>query len=115
MSTIIEAIEKKQMKQDVPELMVGDTVCVSKIIVEGKKQRVQKYEGVITEIQGIRSRLSFTVRKIVDSIGVEKTYLLHSELVPEVKIIKRAKVRRARLRFLRDRVGTKATRLKTRD
>jgi large subunit ribosomal protein L19 len=115
MSTIIEAIEKKQMKENVPDLFVGDTVSVSKVIIEGKKQRIQKYEGVIVGIQGIRSRLSFTVRKIVDGIGVEKTYLLHSELVPEVKVIKRAKVRRARLNYLRSRIGTKATRLKSRD
>ena len=115
MSAIIEAIEKKQMKPNVADVQVGDTVIVSKVIIEGKKQRIQKYEGVVTGTQGIRSRLSFTVRKIVDGIGVEKTYLLHSELVPEVKIVKRAKVRRARIDYLRDRIGTKATRLKLRD
>lgn len=115
MSQIIEEIEKAQMKESVPELSVGDTVNVSKIIVEGEKKRTQKFEGLIVKIQGRYSRTRFTVRKIIGKIGVEKTFLLHSELVPEVTVLKHGKVRRAKLNYLRERIGIKANRVKTRD
>ena len=115
MSLMIEAIEKQDMKESIPELNVGDTVRVSKIIVEGKKQRVQKFEGVVVKMQGRFSRLSFTVRKIVDQVGVEKTFLLHSALLPAVEVLKRGKVRRAKLNYLRERVGVKATRVKVKE
>lgn len=115
MSQIIEEIEKAQMKETVPELNVGDTVNVSKIIVEGEKKRTQKFEGLIVKIQGRYSRTRFTVRKIIGKIGVEKTFLLHSELVPEIVVLKRGKVRRAKLNYLRERIGIKANRVKTRD
>lgn len=111
---IIKEIEKSQMKESVPELRVGDTVVVDKMIVEGKKKRIQKFEGVITQITGIRSRIRFTVRKVLGRFGVEKTFLLHSTQVADVKVIKKGKARRARLNYLRNRVGIKATRLKTR-
>lgn len=110
---IIEEIEKKQMKDNVPDLHVGDTVSVSKMIVEGKKKRIQKFEGVIIKMHGRLSRLSFTVRKMMDGIGVEKTFLLHSSQVPEVNVLKRGKVRRSKLHYLRDRVGVRATRVKS--
>ena len=111
---IIKDIENSQMKESVPEMRVGDTVVVDKIIIEGKKSRIQKFEGVVTRITGIRSRVRFTVRKVVGKFGVEKTFLLHSTQVSDVKVIKKGKARRARLNYLRNRVGIKATRLKSR-
>ena len=115
MSIVIQEFEKSQLKEDAPDLNIGDTVCVSKMIVEGQKQRIQKFEGSIIKLQGSGSRKSFTVRKVIGGVGVEKSYLLHSPLVPKVEIIKRSKVRRAKLYYLRDRIGSKATRLKARD
>ena len=112
---LIEAIEKDQMKESAADIQVGDTVRVSQLIVEGKKQRTQRYEGVVIKVQNARSRQRFTVRKIVDKIGVEKAFMTHSPLVQDIEIVKRASVRRARLFYLRDRVGTKATRLKTKE
>lgn len=109
---IIEEIEKKQMKKNLPTYRPGDTVRVSKVIVEGKKERIQKYEGVIIQTKGERSRQSITVRKIVDKIGVEKSFLIHSELVPKIEILQQGKVRRAKLFYLRDRIGIKARRIK---
>ena len=112
---IINDIEKSQMKESVPEMRVGDTVVVDKVIIEGKKSRIQKFEGVIVKITGIRSRVRFTVRKVVGKFAVEKTFLLHSTQVADVKVVKKGKARRARLNYLRNRVGIKATRLKARD
>ncbi|MFC1771128.1 50S ribosomal protein L19 [Candidatus Margulisiibacteriota bacterium] len=113
MSEIIKEIEQAQMKEKITEINVGDTVSVSKIITEGKKQRTQKFEGIVVKMKGSSSRKSITVRKIIDQIGVEKSFLLHSKLVPEIKILKRGKVRRAKLNYLRQRIGAKATRVKT--
>ena len=110
---LITEFEKTQMKESVAECNVGDTVRVAKVITEGKKTRTQRFEGIIIKMQGTLSRKSITVRKIVDGVGVEKTFLLHSPLVPEVEILKRGIVRRAKLHYLRDRVGDKATRVKT--
>ena len=111
-SSIIDKIEKAQEKETVPEIRVGDQVVVSKVIMEGKKQRVQKFEGTVIKMKGSSSRESITVRRIVGGVGVEKTFLLHSPLVPEVRVLQRSVVRRAKLYFLRDRVGAKANRLK---
>jgi large subunit ribosomal protein L19 len=110
---LITEIEKSQMKDNVPSLNVGDTVRVAKLIVEGKKQRTQYYEGLIVKIANKYSRESITVRKICDGIGIEKSFLLHSPLVTEINVIKCGKVRRARLNYLRNRIGVKATRVKT--
>ena len=85
------------------------------VIMEGKKQRVQRFQGTVIKIKGSLSRKTFTVRKIIDGVGVEKSFLLHSPLVPKVEVLKRAKVRRAKLYYLRDRVGAKANRLKVKD
>jgi large subunit ribosomal protein L19 len=112
---ILETIEKEQMKDDVPIINVGDTVIVSKIITEGKKQRTQRFEGIVVKKQGQYSKQSIAVRKVIGQVGVEKTFLIHSALVPEIKILKRGKVRRARLHYLRNRIGVKATRVKTKD
>lgn len=112
---LIQDIEKSQMKPNVQKVNVGDKVRVSKLIVEGKKKRIQNYEGLIIKNQHSLSRESITVRKMVDGIGVEKSFLLHSPLVTEIKVVKRGKVRRARLNYLRNRVGSKATRVKSAD
>lgn len=113
-SQLIQEIEKSQMKENVVIPQVGDTVVVSKIIVEGKKERTQKYEGVVVKVQGRYSRQSIFVRKIVDQVGVEKQFLIHSPHVPLIEILRKGKVNRARLTYLRNRVGVKANRVKTR-
>lgn len=115
MSTLIQEFEKKQMKETAPDIQIGDMVRVSKVIIEGKKERIQLFEGTVIKMKGTNSRKSFTVRKVMDGVGVEKTYLLHSPLVPKVEIVKRSKVRRAKLYYLRKRIGAKATRLKVKD
>jgi len=109
---IINEIEKAQLKESVPDIQVGDSVVVHKSIVEGKKKRIQKFKGTVIKIQGSSIQKSFTVRKIVEEEGVEKSFLLHSPLVVDVEIIQRSKVRRSKLYYLRDRVGAKANRLK---
>ncbi|MAQ63896.1 MAG: 50S ribosomal protein L19 [Rickettsiales bacterium] len=108
----IQEFEKSQCKENVPSIKVGDSVIVHKVIMEGKKQRTQRFQGTVIKKKGSLSRESFTVRKIIDGVGVEKTFLLHSPLVPKVDILKEAKIRRAKLYYLRDRVGAKANRLK---
>lgn len=112
---LIQDFEKSQCKESAPNVNVGDTVIVHKIIVEGKKQRTQRFQGTVIKLKGSSSRKSFTVRKIMDGTGIEKTFLLHSPLVPKVEILKRAKVRKAKLYYLRDRVGAKANRLKVKE
>ena len=114
-NTLIQGLETSWMAEKTVEVNVGDTVSVGWSIVEGKKKRVQKFEGIVIKKTGIRSRQSFTVRKIIDKVGVEKTFLSHSPLISEVKIVKRGKVRRARLNYLRNRIGVKATRVKSLD
>ena len=111
-NSYITQLEKKQMKPEYTNVEVGDIVVVHKMIVEGKKQRVQRFKGTVIKIKGSLSRTSFTVRKVIDGIGVEKTFLLHSPLVPKIEVEKRSKVRRAKLYYLRDRIGSKANRLK---
>ncbi len=108
MSDIIREIEKEQMKQEIPSFNVGDTVRVSAKIKEGEKERIQVYEGVVLKIQNGSNRTTFTVRKISNGVGVEKTWPLHSPQVEKVEVIRRGKVRRAKLNYLRDRVGKKA-------
>ena len=108
----IQAFEKSQCKENNEALNIGDTVIVHKMIIEGKKQRIQKFQGTIIKSKGSLSRLSVTIRKVIDGIGVEKTFLVHSPLVSKIDILQRAKVRRKKLYYLRDRVGIKANRLK---
>ncbi|MEK7299051.1 MAG: 50S ribosomal protein L19 [Candidatus Margulisiibacteriota bacterium] len=110
---VIEEFEKAQMKADVPQLAVGDSVVVSVFIIEGKKKRIQKFEGLVTKIQNTRSRTRATVRRMVDGVGVEKSFLIHSPLVEKIQISQRGQVRRAKLYYLRKRVGIKATRVKS--
>ena len=104
---IIEAVEKKQLKTDLPRVSVGDTVVVHVRIIEGSKERVQQFEGVVIKIQGRGISQSMTVRKIVANEGVERSFPLNSPRVAKVEVKRHAHTRRARLFFLRDRVGKK--------
>ena len=105
---IIKAIEHEQLKNKIPELKVGNTVRVHVRIKEGNKERIQVFEGIIIKVQGGGVNKSFTVRKISYGVGVEKTFLVHSPLVEKVELVRVGKARRARLFYLRDRVGKAA-------
>ena len=108
MNDIIREIEAEQLKESVPEFRVGDTVKVYGKIKEGNRERIQVFEGTVLKRQGGGSRETFTVRKNSNGIGVEKTWPLHSPNVEKVEVVRRGKVRRAKLFYLRDRVGKKA-------
>lgn len=108
MNEIIREIEKEQLKENVPAFNVGDTVKVYGKIKEGNRERVQVFEGTVIKKQGGSNRATFTVRKSSNGIGVEKTWPLHSPNVEKVEVIRHGKVRRAKLFYLRDRVGKKA-------
>ena len=108
---LIDQIEAQEMKKEVPDIRVGDTVKVHMRIVEGEKERIQIIEGVVLRMHGGGARKTLTVRKISFGIGVERIFPLHSPRVEKVDIVKRAKVRQAKLYYLRDLKG-KAARLK---
>lgn len=108
MNDIIKKIEAEQLKAEVPEFNVGDTVKVYAKIKEGNRERIQVFEGTVLKKQGGSTRATFTVRKNSNGIGVEKTWPLHSPNVEKVEVVRRGKVRRAKLYYLRDRVGKKA-------
>ncbi len=110
---IIRSIEAEQLKSNLPDIYVGDTVRVGVVIQEGGKERTQPYEGVVIAMRNGGINETITVRKIFQSIGVERVFLLHSPRIESIKILRRGKVRRAKLYYLRDRVG-KATRIKQR-
>ena len=105
---MIKAIEHEQLKNKIPELKVGNTVKVHVRIKEGNKERIQVFEGIIIKVQGGGVNQTFTVRKISYGVGVEKTFLVHSPLVEKVELVRVGKARRARLFYLRDRVGKAA-------
>ncbi|MCH1983682.1 50S ribosomal protein L19 [Ruminococcus sp. OA3] len=108
MNEIIKNIEAAQMKAEVPEFHVGDTVRVHGKIKEGNRERIQIFEGVVLKRQGGSSRETFTVRKNSNGIGVEKTWPLHSPNVEKIEVVRRGKVRRAKLYYLRGRIGKAA-------
>ena len=108
---LLKKAAQSSMKTDVPVFEVGDTVEVSVRIVEGEKERVQIFGGVVIRISGHGISETFTVRRIVNKQGVERTFPLHSPKVADISVVRSGKTRRAKLYFLRDRVG-KATRLK---
>lgn len=110
---VIRSIEAEQLKSDLPKIDIGDTVRVGVIIQEGDKERTQPYEGVVIAKGSTGLTKSITVRKTFQGVGVERVFLVHSPRIESVKVLRRAKVRRAKLYYLRDRVG-KATRLKQR-
>ena len=105
---IIKSIEHEQLKNKIPELKVGNTVKVHVRIKEGNKERIQIFEGIIIKVQGGGLNQTFTVRKISYGVGVEKTFLVHSPLVEKVELVRVGKARRAKLFYLRDRVGKAA-------
>ena len=113
MNDIIKNIESAQLKAEVPEFRVGDTVRVHALIKEGNRERIQIFEGTVLKRQGGSTRETFTVRKSSNGVGVEKTWPIHSPHVVKVEVIRQDKVRRAKLNYLRDRVG-KAAKVKER-
>ncbi len=105
---IIKSIEHEQLKSKIPDLKVGNTVRVHAKIKEGNKERIQVFEGIIIKVQGTGVNKTFTVRKISYGVGVEKTFLVHSPLVEKVELVRVGKARRAKLFYLRDRIGKAA-------
>ncbi|MFC1540468.1 50S ribosomal protein L19 [Candidatus Margulisiibacteriota bacterium] len=108
---IIQEIEKAQMKKDVPQFKVGDTVKVFSKIIEGGKERLHGFEGIVIKRQGGSVRETFVVRRIVQGVGVERTFVLHSPRLEKISVIRSGKVRRAKLYYLRKRIGSQATRV----
>ncbi len=105
---IIKSIEHEQLKNTIPYLKVGDTVRVHQRIKEGNRERIQVFEGIVIKKQGGSVNATFTVRRVAYGVGVEKTFLLHSPLVEKVEVVRVGKARRAKLYYLRDRVGKAA-------
>ena len=108
MNDSIRKIEAEQLKENVPQFNVGDTVKVYGKIKEGNRERIQVFEGTVLKKQGGSTRETFTVRKFSNGVGVEKTWPLHSPNVEKVEVVRRGKVRRAKLNYLRNRVGKRA-------
>ena len=108
MNDIIREIEAAQLKENLSDFHVGDTVKVYGKIKEGNRERIQVFEGTVLKIQVGGNRTTFTVRKVSNGVGVEKTWPMHSPNVEKVEVVRRGKVRRAKLNYLRDRVGKKA-------
>jgi large subunit ribosomal protein L19 len=108
MNEIIKEIEQAQLKEGVGNFRVGDTVRVHGKIKEGNRERIQIFEGTVLKIQGGSNRETFTVRKVSNGVGVEKTWPMHSPNVEKVEVVRQGKVRRAKLNYLRERIGKKA-------
>ena len=108
MNAIIKNIEAAQLKAEVPAFNVGDTVRVSAKVKEGNRERTQIFEGTVLKRQNGSNRETFTVRKTSNGVGVEKTWPLHSPVVEKIEVVRKGKVRRAKLFYLRDRVGKAA-------
>ena len=108
MNDIIRKIEAEQLKSEIPQFRVGDTVRVHGKIKEGNRERIQIFEGVVMKRQGGGARETFTVRKMSNGVGVEKTWPLHSPNVADITVVRRGKVRRAKLNYLRERTGKRA-------
>lgn len=110
---IIRDLEQEQIKQDIPQFRVGDSVRVHEKITEGKRERIQVFEGLVIKRQGGGVQERFTVRKLSSGVGVEKTFPINSPKLVKIEVTRRGKVRRARLFYIRDRVG-KAAKVKER-
>ena len=108
MNDIIRNIEAEQLRTDLDEFRVGDTVRVHGKIKEGNRERIQVFEGIVLKKQGGSTRATFTVRKNSNGIGVEKTWPLHSPNLEKIEVVRRGKVRRAKLTYLRGRIGKRA-------
>lgn len=105
---IIKSIEQEQLKDNVPEFKAGDTVVVNYRIIEGSRERIQAFEGTVIKRQGGGIGETFTVRRLSYGVGVERTFPVHSPRIAEIKVVKRGKVRRAKLYYLRSRQGKAA-------
>ena len=110
MSSLVDKVEAAQIRTDRPDLRPGDTIEVLVRVIEGDKERQQKFRGEVINVRGSGLRKSFTVRKISEGVGVERTFPLHGPSVAEIKVVKHSKVRRAKLFYLRRKTG-KAARL----
>ena len=108
MKDIIKSIEDAQLKPEVDRFRVGDTVRVSAKVVEGSRERIQVFEGTVIKRQNGGAKETFTVRKFSNGVGVEKTWPLHSPIVTKIQVVRKGKVRRAKLYYLRERIGKKA-------
>ena len=108
MNELIRQIEAEQLKSDIPQFNVGDTVRVYAKVVEGSKERIQMFEGVVIKKQNGGVRENFTVRRIASGVGVEKTWPVHSPFVEKIEVVRKGKVRRAKIYYLRSRVGKAA-------
>ena len=108
MNEIIKNIEAAQLKEQAPEFRVGDTVKVYAKVIEGSRERIQVYEGTVLKRQNGGARETFTVRKFSNGVGVEKTWPLHSPIIDKIEVVRKGKARRAKLFYLRDRVGKAA-------
>ena len=108
---LIQAIEKEQIRNDLPDFRPGDTVKVHAKVVEGNRERIQVYEGAVIRKRGGGLGATFTVRRITYGVAVERTFLLHSPRIDKVEIVRKGRVRRARLYYLRNRIG-KAARIR---
>jgi len=108
MNEIIKKLEAEQMKEEIPQFNTGDTVRVHAKVKEGNRERIQVFEGTVIKKQGGSNRATFTVRKLSNGVGVEKTWPLHSPIVEKVEVVRRGKVRRAKLFYLRERSGKRA-------
>jgi large subunit ribosomal protein L19 len=104
----VDLVEKAQLRDDVPQFWPGDTVKVHVRVVEGTRSRIQVFEGVVIARKGAGVRETFVVRKISFGVGVERTFPVHSPVLEQIEVVRRGKVRRAKLYYLRDRVGKKA-------
>ncbi|MGF9821461.1 50S ribosomal protein L19 [Brevibacillus agri] len=111
MNQVIRELEKEQLKQDIPAFRPGDTVRVHVKVIEGQRERIQLFEGVVIRRRGTGVSETFTVRKISYGVGVERTFPVHTPKIDKIEIVRHGKVRRAKLYYLRDRVG-KAARIK---
>ena len=108
MKDIIKSIEDAQLKPEVDSFHVGDTVRVSAKVVEGSRERIQVFEGTVIKRQNGGAKETFTVRKFSNGVGVEKTWPLHSPIVTKIQVVRKGKVRRAKLYYLRNRIGKRA-------
>ncbi len=104
----VDVVEKSRLRDDLPEFWAGDTVKVHVRVVEGTRSRIQVFEGVVLAKKGGGLRETFTVRKVSFGVGVERTFPLHSPIIEQIEVVRRGKVRRAKLYYLRDRVGKQA-------
>lgn len=105
---VIDALNQEQLKNDIPEFRVGDTVRVHYKVIEGEKERIQVYEGTVIKRQGGNVQETFTVRRLSYGVGVERTFLLHSPRIAKLELVRKGRVRRAKLFYLRGRQGKAA-------